>query len=87
MNNNVTLREVNRVVLSCTLAIVLVICQINNVSVKETLCYLLTAFIVRFVLYVVFTIIDTLLEYYNKNNQEGYHGRYANCIALCNIVV
>ena len=66
MNNSVTLREVSRVVLSCTLAIVLVICKINGVSVKETLSYLLMAFIIRFVLYAVFTIFDVIIGSYNK---------------------
>lgn len=66
MNNNTTLREVNRVVLSCTLAIVLVVCRINGVSMKETFSYLLIAFCLRFVLYVGFTMFDTLIEYHNK---------------------
>ena len=66
MNNNVTLREVNRVVLSCTLAIVCVLCKINNVSVKEAFSYLLAAFILRFAFYVMFTIIDTLIEVHTK---------------------
>lgn len=68
MNNNVTLGEVNRVVLSCTLAIVLVICKINGVSVKETFSYLLLAFILRFALFMVFTIFDAMIESYTKED-------------------
>ena len=66
MNNNVTLREVNRVVLSCTLAIVFVVCRINDVSIKETISYILTAFCLRFVLFLIFTIFDVLIGSFNK---------------------
>lgn len=68
MNNSVTLREVNRVVLSCTLAIVLVICKVNGVSVKETFYYLLLAFILRFALFMAFTIFDATIEFYTKED-------------------
>lgn len=68
MNNNVTLREVNRVVLSCTLAIVLVVCRINGVSMKETFSYLLIAFCLRFALFMAFTIFDATIEFYTKED-------------------
>lgn len=68
MNNNVTLREVNRVVLSCTLAIVLVICKVNGISVKETFYYLLLVFILRIALFMAFTIFDATIEFYTKED-------------------